>query len=131
MNKTQFSAMAVFILSWALAGCFALSHREEITFLQDLAENQNRMQAYVKEEERLFSELVSDIENNRLKSGTPESRVASLYGEPISCRTQGEDKIKELCVYRRPVQNYPADLVYLYFDENKNLSGWQVITAER
>ena len=131
MNKKRFSPIAVCLFSLSLAGCFALSHPDEVAFLQGLAESQNRMQADVTEQGRLFSKLASDVKNNRLKSGTPESKVLSLYGEPNFCRPATGDQIKELCVYRRPAQNFPTDLAYLYFDENKNLSGWQLVPEKR
>jgi hypothetical protein len=131
MKKVLFkNTIVIYFLALTLGGCFVLSHPEEVAFLQDLAESQNRMQEQVSREEKLYYELISDIKNNRIKKGTSKDEILSLYGEPIFCRPLEKDKTKESCLYRNPAKFFGGDLLYLYFDESRNLIDWNLCQPE-
>lgn len=95
--------------------------------LQRLANSQQELQGEVDEKEKLFSTLEGDIKNNRLQKGVSKSEIIANYGEPIFTRAvKSQTENQEFMLYRRPTAYFSSDLIYLYFDRQKNLSSWEI-----
>lgn len=126
MNKALASAILICSLALTSGGCFVITNKEDVAFLQGLAESQDRMQQHVGQEQARFGKLTLDIKRGRLKKGTPREEIVALYGEPVLCRQSPEDKTQDFCLYRNPRRYFPADFVYLYFDAKQNLTSWKL-----
>lgn len=109
-----------------ITGCTYLKKRPQIKTLQELNSNQKYIKEYVQQQKSLFSKLIADIKEQKLKEGTPQKQIIATYGEPvISGKTDNRD-LEEFILYRSPVQFYSTKKVYLYFDNNDKLSSWKI-----
>lgn len=117
--------LAAYFFILILAGCSGALNN-----LAKLGENRQQTQAYVKQQEELFAKLDVDVRNNNLKTGTLLSQIIAFYGEPI-LRELGEYKGKpaDHLLYRRPLKFFSTELIYLYFDQDQRLVGWEVQPA--
>lgn len=99
--------------------------------LRALATNQEETERIIKEEESLFLKLKSDIENNRLKQGISERQIILIYGKPVLTKELNESgrEEKKYLLYRKPLEYFDTDLIYLRFDKKGFLSSWELIPA--
>lgn len=116
------------LLCWSLglAGCAFLTHKQQITALKSLGDEQEELEKYVNQQEELFLRLKNDIQNQRLVKGTSKEEILSLYGEPIYCKgALNSNSQQETCLYRHPTRFFSSDLIFLEFDYDQNLSSWE------
>ena len=100
--------------------------------LKGLGDNQHEIEDYVKKQKDSFFKLREDIKNNRLKKGISKREILSTYGEPVFCKDiANEVDVKEICLYRHPLQYFSTDMVYLKFDKKQNLCCWEFIPASQ
>ncbi|KPK97118.1 MAG: hypothetical protein AMJ95_10750 [Omnitrophica WOR_2 bacterium SM23_72] len=117
------------LTAWTLglAGCALLTHRQQIMALKNLGDEQKKFEKYVNRQEKFFDKLKRDIQKQRLVKGIPKTKILSLYGEPIYCKVSKDlDIPQETCLYRHPTRFFSSDLIYLEFDQDQNLSSWEV-----
>jgi len=123
-------------LAWCtiffLEGCSFTTHYEQLMLLKRLGDSKYELEDYVKEQRSSFSKLRDDIKNNQLKRGISKREILSIYGEPIFCRDiANKTNVKEICLYRRPLQYFSTDIAYLKFDKKQNLCSWEFIPASQ
>ncbi len=127
MHKKRIFLAIVTGWTLGLAGCALLTHKEQITALKSLGEEQRNIEKYVQQQENFFNKLKSDIQNQRLVKGTSKAKILSLYGDPIYCKGSSDSDIpKETCLYRHPAQSFSGDRIFLEFDHDQNLCFWEV-----
>lgn len=127
MHKKRIVFAVVIGWTLGLAGCALLTHREQITALKSLGEEQRELEKYVHRQERLIYKLKSDIQNQSLVKGTSKAKILSLYGEPVYCKgSHDSGSPQETCLYRHPTRFFSGDRIFLEFDQDQNLSFWEV-----
>lgn len=108
------------------SGCGFLRHPGKLLRLKSLRDNQIDIQRYIERQERLFEVLVEDIKNSRLDTGLSSLIIVKKYGEPVLVRENKEECPScRVFLYRRPVDYFSSDKVYLYFDDKDELSSWE------
>jgi hypothetical protein len=111
-------------------GCAFLTHRQQITALKRLGDEQQKLEGYVSQQEDLFYKLKSDIQKEGLVKGTSKTKILSHYGGPIYCKRTGDNiGAQESCLYRHPTRFFSSDRIYLKFDNNQNLYSWELEPA--
>lgn len=116
-----FSISLILILFFT--GCSA-----QLRTLMQLDKEQKEQQKYVESQRKKMQMLLTDIRKNKLKVGKiTKQDIIKFYGEPIM-----EKKIddKQSLLYRDPVDFFPSEKVYLFFDENDILQDFQLETEE-
>lgn len=109
-----------------LSGCVLVQKGPQLRTLRELEDSQRRMELYIQKKEANLKRLLEDIEENRLQPGLSYGDFISSYGRPVLEKSfDRQDLTKEL-LYRRPTQYFNTKKVYLYFDQNLNLSHWQL-----
>jgi len=130
MAKNKIFYIYVFSLSLAailISGCVYLTHWDDAMFMKNLDDNQKQMQAELNKEEKLYNRLKADIDNGRLKKLTKKNRILRLYGEPALCKpTEGQEGIKETCIYRKPTGGLLTEMILLNLDAQDRLYSWQI-----
>ncbi|MFH1458066.1 MAG: hypothetical protein ABIG31_02730 [Candidatus Omnitrophota bacterium] len=120
------------LMGWTLifSGCALITHREQITALKSLGNEQRQLEKYVNQQEELFLKLKSDIQNQRLAKGMPKAEALLIYGEPLYCKS-ADDKgvLQEACLYRHPTWFFSSDMISLEFDHNQGLCSWELRPA--
>lgn len=108
------------------SGCGFLKCPGKLLLLKSLRDNQVDIQRYIERQEKLFEVLVKDIKTSRLSTGLPSSIIIKKYGEPVLIRENKEECPScRVFLYRRPVDYFSSDKVYLYFDSKDELSSWE------
>ncbi|MEW6008837.1 MAG: hypothetical protein AB1629_04300 [Candidatus Omnitrophota bacterium] len=78
-------------------------------------------------EERGFSLLLHDLKQDKLKLGTLKKDIIARYGHPIlEFPLQTESAVEKL-LYRYPTKYFDSEKVYLYFDNNNELTDWDIL----
>lgn len=122
----------VWCIIFSSEGCSFVRHYEQLMLLERLGDNQHEIEDYVKEQKDTFFKLRDDIKNNRLKIGIPKRKILSIYGEPVFCKDiANESDVKQICLYRHPLQYFSTDMVYLKFDKEQNLCCWEFIPTSQ
>ena len=122
----------VWCIIFSLEGCSFTTHYDQLTLLKRLEDSQHEIEDYVKKQKDSFFKLEDDIKNNRLKKGVSKIEILSIYGEPVFCRDiANEVGVKEMCLYRQPLQYFSTDMIYLKFDKEQNLCSWEFIPASQ
>jgi hypothetical protein len=132
LNKARLIGFLIISYSFVLLleGCALFPHYDQLMMLKKIGENENDIKNYVNKQEHLFLKLREDVKNNRLAKGVPKEEVLFHYGSPIFCRSSNrQGPIKEFCLYRRPVEYFNTDVIYLRFDKYDNLYSWEFIPA--
>ncbi|MDP2906173.1 MAG: hypothetical protein Q8O22_07735 [Candidatus Omnitrophota bacterium] len=117
-----------------LASCFfiiiASGCSPALTNLANLGANREVTKAYVQQQKEFFNKLELDLKNGSLKAGTPLDDILSAYGEPVT-RKSAEyiGQSAEELLYRHPLKFFSTDMIYLYFDKDRYLLGWEVEPA--
>ena len=109
------------------SGCAAMRNPTQMKTLLRLNSSQKQMRGYVQKQNKGFERLCKDIQRERLKMGLSQSQVISLYGDPV---VEKELKRKTRWLYRYPVEYFHSDKVYLYFDRDNTLVGWELKKKE-
>jgi len=127
-NKTPFPyALFPIVGVIFISGCVYLTHFREAMFMKNLEDNQKAMQAQIEREAKFYGKLKADIDHGRLKKLTQKRDILRRYGEPTLCRdAQGQNGIKETCIYREPSGGLSAQLILLDFDSQDKLYSWDM-----
>lgn len=124
--------LIIYFSIFILSGCSPLFNISGLVNLKRYGNNQDEIKDYIEKQEGLFFKLKEDINNNRLKTGTSKKQILSKYGEFIlSNSVKDETDINEIILYRHPTQYFSSDKVYLYFDKEKKLRFWKLISAQK
>ncbi len=109
-------------------GCAVMSNYHELVFLKQLADNQSETEKYVRKQERGFDALRSDIENSSLRKGSTKAEIIFRYGDPVYCNDSADTSdCRQSCLYRYPTAYFNSDKIFLCFDENHDLRGWESV----
>lgn len=121
--KSRSVGLAVCLLVVILAaGC-----SEALMNLKDLGENRQQTEDYVRQQKELFARLSQDIKDNRLKTGTSRKEILAAYGQPVASKEAVyQGKAVQSLVFRDPVKFFSSEIVYLYFDKEGLLCGWEI-----
>ncbi len=98
---------------------------EEVATLKQVGKSQAQIDRYVQRQNKLFSRLIDDFENERLIVGTSKSRIVKRYGEPVLSKEAGQPPYGQILLYRYPMKYFNSDKLYLRFDEFDKLIGWK------
>ena len=116
--------IAFFVI--CISGCAGQS-LQQIFDMKKYADNQAEIAEYVNIHAEKFHRLSNDIKKNRLKAGESKDAIEESYGEAIFCRPETHKPgICEVCLYRHPTQYFSSQMIYLYFDNAKNLVEWEI-----
>jgi len=108
-----------------LLSCLGCSAK--LRTLINVSNEQKAQGVYINEQNRKFSQLIKDIDNNKLKLGLKTKEVINLYGEPIDIKPVGEESVY---LYRDALKFFPTEKVYLYFDREDKLRDFKVVSKE-
>jgi len=116
------------ILAGFLAGCAGTW--QGITALRGYSSSQTEIARQIKVQENRFRILVLDIEKNRIKTGLEYRAILRRYGEPVLIwNTEAPALTSKKLLYRKPVDYFYTDRVYLYFDAFDRLVKWEYYPA--
>lgn len=122
----------LFLSLGLLLGCAKVSHLQELLTLQDLAREQESQQQFVEEQDRKFDFLLDEINNGRLAQYTDKESVLKGFGPPVfSQEVKKEGKAVEQWLYRYARDFSAEDKVYMFFDEESTLTGWDYVPASK
>jgi len=117
----------IFLFILIINGCSSVPNFSGLFNLKRLAANQQEIEKYLEEEERLFNELLEDIKNNQLSKGIPKEELLAAYAEPILIKPiSGQDKRGEVFYYYHPSEPLSNERAYLYFDQDGLLDSWEL-----
>ena len=93
-----------------------------------ISKEQKEQQEYIELERRKFKILLKDIQKNRLKlNELSKQDVIKIYGQPIMEKNiDGKDAF----LYREPLDFFPTQKVYLFFDTDGILINFEVKTED-
>lgn len=104
---------------------------EAISLMRQLAKNQKEIDDYVKSQREGFLRLRQDILGEKLSAGISKQEITTQYGEPICCFPTAENKQKQECLYRLPLEFFSTNKIYLYFDKDNRLISWILKPANK
>lgn len=120
--KIKFLILSCLIL-FCLQGCFFLPRG--LKTLKSVGSSQNKIEAYLVRQSKLFKRLLRDLNNKRLRLGSTKRRIVRRYGEPVVSKIIAEPLGGERLLYRQPTEYFKSEKVYLYFDRKEKLSRWE------
>ncbi|MBU1911945.1 MAG: hypothetical protein KKB22_00220 [Candidatus Omnitrophica bacterium] len=130
--RNYYRIFLIWCIIFYLEGCSFTMHYEQLMLLKRLGDSQHEIEDYVKKQKDSFLKLRDDIKNNRLKKGISKREILSIYGEPVFCKDiANEVGVKEICLYRQPLQYFSTDRAYLKFDKKQNLCCWEFISGSQ
>lgn len=116
-------AVGIFLLQ----GCSALNHTEEISTLRSLSRKQADLDKYVEERDEFFLSLLEKVKNGEVSQYQRQKEIIKAFGEPIFQDTEDRNGIVlTKWLYRKQVEFFDTDKVYLYFDDAGVLKSWDI-----
>ncbi|MFC1753370.1 hypothetical protein ACFL96_08260 [Thermoproteota archaeon] len=92
--------------------------------LMEFDAQQQEIARHVEAERRKFNLLLSDVKEDKLKVGEIDKEsIINLYGEPIVEKDLGD---QESLLYRDPLDFFPEEKVYLFFDSSDILERYEI-----
>lgn len=104
---------------------------EKIRLLKSLAQDEKEKEAYINKQTGGFLKLQKDISGGKLKEGLSKQEVVGAYGEPVLCSAAQAEPNAERCLFRRPVEFFNTDKVFIFFDEQERLVAWESYPAAK
>ena len=117
------SLMSFCLVSFFLSGCFFLP--EGLKTLKSFGDSQERIEAYLIKQTRLFNELLNDLNQEALEPGISKNKFIYTYGEPILLKEVDNPSGGLMLLYRHPTEYFKSDRVYFYFDQEERLVRWE------
>lgn len=109
-----------------------MEHLDELLTLKSVSDSQRDIDIYLQKQEKGFSRLMNDINNNQLSKGKSRRSIIQDYSEPILVKkTNGENSIREILLYRKPTECFNSDRVYLYIDNKGKLAYWELKPVDK
>ncbi|HOX54133.1 MAG TPA: hypothetical protein PLC32_01625 [Candidatus Omnitrophota bacterium] len=109
-----------------LSSCSIITRTNQMLTLKSLGDDQALQTKFLKQQEKNFQLLLSDVQNGILKKGATRKDMLSRYGEPIAIKEMTKDSLfAEQFVYRHPEQFFDSEKVYLFFDKDQALAEWK------
>lgn len=115
------------IIPILILGLFLVSCSQNLKLLLQINEEDKAFQKQLKLQEKGFSLLLKDLEGNRIKVGALKKDIITRYGEPILEQSSQEQPETQKLLYRYPTKYFDSPKVYLYFDSNQALTGWDTV----
>ena len=111
-------------------GCAKLQHLDQLLVLKDMSDEQTRLQKYIEQQDKKFEKLLKAVEGRTLAKNVRDQSIVRMYGEPLGKREIEKDGQKlERWNYRYQMKYFESEKVYLYFNEEKRLVGWERVAA--
>ena len=105
-----------------LSGCSRLNA------LIKYSNEQDALQRYVEKQAKQIEQLFADIDDGKLIVGkTTKRQVKRLYGDPILVK---KIDINERLLYRKEMEYFPSQKVYLTFDANGVLADIEIVVSK-
>ena len=103
---------------FALSGCSALGHMDQLLTLKSFSDDQAAMDKDVARQNKRFEALTkASSQDSFLKQYPTKARIQKTFGDPIFVRPETKDgRDVELWLYRRATEYFNSDKIYLYFD---------------
>ncbi len=120
-----------FILILSLAGCLFRQNLEGLLTLKRVGNSQTEIEAYLGQQEACFEKLLEDVENQRLKPGVLQEDFINSYGDPVLSRPASSQSSETVLLYRHPTRYFNSDKVYVYFNEDSELTRWEYKSCQR
>jgi len=119
--KLRFLLISCLIV-FTVSGCFFLP--EGLKTLKSVGNSQEKIEAYLSRQAKLFDRLLFDLNRDAFKPGISKRRFIGIYGEPILSKVIEPLKGTRL-LYRHPTEYFKSDRVYFYFDQKGKLVRWE------
>ena len=98
--------------------------------LMQISKARGDMEEELKEETESYSNVKKAIDQEKIKEGQSAQVIAKQFGAP-SIKLVENDKIHKRWVYKKGGTSYfEGEKIYLFFDENNKLVGWENIPAK-
>ena len=111
-------------ISFFIAGC--LGSLSGAMALKRYSAGQKEIASYVKAAQYRFDLLAADIAGNALRVGLKRADIVGRYGEPVlDWKVDDAFGAVEKLLYRKPVEYFSTDRIYLYFDKEDRLVRWE------
>ena len=115
--------IALLLLLAFLSGC-----SQPLRTLIRVNKEQESHHRYIDKQNNRFEALVEDIETDDLDLGLSRKRIIARYGQPIYEKgVEGQTRF----LYRQPLDYNPAKKVYLYFNHEDELTGFELIEQDK
>ncbi len=113
-----------------VSGCAKLEHLDKLLVLKDMSDEQARMQKYIEEQDKKFEKLLKAVKDRTLVKNVRDQSIVRMYGEPLGKREVEKNNQKlERWNYRYQMTYFESEKVYLYFNEEKRLVGWEHVAG--
>lgn len=112
-------------------GCAKLEHLQELLTLKDMSDEQDRLDRYVKEQDKKFEELIAAVKSESIKNYSNNKIILKAFGEPIMREkiTQNGQEM-ESWLYRYAKIYFGSEKVYLQFNPSGELVSWEYVPAQ-
>jgi len=114
-----------FVIVFFASGCAIFSKAEGLMRLKRYSDGQAEIERYVDKQADLFDQLVSDLEDGKLETGTSRKQFIRSYGDPVLANPVKNASGEEVLLYRHPLKYFNTDRVYAYFDSSQKLIRWE------
>lgn len=126
MKKILLIVVSILIFS----GCAKLQHLDQLLTLKDMSDEQTRLQQYIEQQDKKFDKLLQAVKERTLVKNVRGQSIVRMYGEPLGKREVEKDGKKlERWNYRYQMKYFESEKVYLYFNEEKRLVGWEHVAG--
>ena len=106
-------------------GCAKLEHLDQLLTLKDMSEEGDRLDRYVKSQDKKFEALMEAVKTNSIKNYSTKRKVMETFGDPIfGEKIKSGDMELERLLYRYAKGFFNSPKVYLYFDNKNELAKW-------
>ncbi len=105
-----------------LSGCSQVGHLDQLLTLKDLADEQEKLNTYIEQQDKNFDLILKEVEAGTLDQYPNKKKILRAFGEPVFARDAIEEGQElESWLYRYATQYFGGPKVYLYFDAEGNL----------
>ena len=120
--RFMYKTVVIYFMILCLTGCGYIRYSSELLTLKGAGDSKKEIEQYVQQREELFNLLLQEVKADRLKIGTPRETILETYGDPIFSKDSNEIKdSQDVSLYRRPVNYFDSDRIYLYFNSKNSL----------
>lgn len=107
-------------------GCAKVAHINELMTLKAYSDNQDAQHRYVEKQAGQFEKLLAAVEDGSISQYKNQRSFLTHFGEPVLSRdVERNGQSCVLWLYRYAVRAATSPKVYLYFDQKKDLIGWE------
>ena len=123
--------LPLFFVLFFLTGCAKLEHLPELLTLQDLSDDRDQQDLYVRNHDESFERLLAAVKNNSLDQFPDKKSFLKAFGKPLlTGQAAWKGRTLQRWLYRYTTRAFGSPKVYLYFDPSGKLQDWQYFPGE-